>query len=51
MKLFFNTEAMIKPTQPEHLLAMLREVDSELDNLLENLNAMVAACEASKAHA
>lgn len=48
MKLTFDTEAMIKPSRPEHLLALLQEASSELDNLLSHLQSMVAACEKSK---
>lgn len=48
MKLAFNIEAMIKPTKPEHLLALLKEASAELDNLHEHLSALVSACEASK---
>jgi hypothetical protein len=48
MKLAFNTESMIKPSKPEHFLALLKEASAELDNLHEYFCAVVAACEKSK---
>ena len=48
MKLPFDIEAMIKPSKPEHLLALLKEANAELDNLHAHWDAMVAACEKSR---
>lgn len=48
MKFTFDAYAMIKPSKPEHLLALLQEASAELDNMQEHLDSLVDACEKSK---
>jgi hypothetical protein len=45
MQLGFNTMAMVQPTEPEHLIALIKECNAELDNLLEHLANVENACE------
>lgn len=45
MRLGFNTMAMAQPTEHEHFLALIKECNAELDNLLEHLAKTVDACE------
>jgi hypothetical protein len=48
MELSFNTMAMVNPTKPEDLLLLIREVNSELDNLLDHLRTAEKNCAKEK---
>ena len=40
-----DLQSLIRPTEPIHILAMLKEVSHEIDNITAHFDAVITECE------